>query len=39
MLVDDHAWPFSFSNLCALFDLAIDQVRADVLGPGRRQAA
>ena len=28
LFVDDYAWPFSFVNVCAAFDLSPDAVRA-----------
>jgi len=35
MLCDDGAWPFSFVNLCATFELATDAVRAELFAAGR----
>jgi len=28
LFADDHAWPFSFVNVCAMFDLSPSAVRA-----------
>jgi hypothetical protein len=40
ILDDDQSWPFSFLNLCGIFDLAPDQVRSELLtgAPSRRAA-
>jgi hypothetical protein len=39
MLEEDHSWPFSFINLCALFDLTAEQVRDELLTNPTRRAA
>jgi hypothetical protein len=32
LFADDHAWPFSFVNVCAVFDLSPSAVRAALRG-------